>query len=261
MKKLLKIVIGIAVFVVLVVGAVFYFTGGMTKTADAFFEAVKRQDIAAAHSYLSADFKANTDEAALKAFLSSNALLHFKKASWSNREISGGRGELNGEVTSDSGGVIPLKLLFVKENDAWKIYGIQRAPAGLQTEGAAASPLVPSGADRVSLVKRSMHDFAVSVNDKNMEHFHATISDLWKGQITQQQMDEVFGKFYGAGMDFTVCDSLEPVVEPVAALGNSGELILTGYFPTTPNQVHFQQKYIHEDAGWKLYGFSINIGT
>ena len=87
MKKLLKIVIGIAVFVVLVVGAVFYFTGGMTKTADAFFEAVKRQDIAAAHSYLSADFKANTDEAALKAFLSSNALLHFKKASWSNREI------------------------------------------------------------------------------------------------------------------------------------------------------------------------------
>src|SRR5580658_3323464 len=91
MKKLAKIGIGIVVFFVLAYTAVMYFTAGMANTADAFFQSIKKQDIVAARGYLSADFKASTDEAALRTFLSNTALLHFKKASWSNREISGGR--------------------------------------------------------------------------------------------------------------------------------------------------------------------------
>jgi len=195
----------------------------------------------------------------LRTFLSNTALLHFKKASWSNREISGGRGELNGEVISDAGAVIPLKLLFVKENDAWKIYGIQKVAAGLQTEGAA--PPIPNGADRVALVKRSMHDFALSINNKSMEQFHGSLSQMWQEQITTEKLDEVFGKIYGSGLDFTVLDNLEPVIEPVSALGENGELILKGYFPSTPNPVHFEHKYVYDSSGWKLLGFNYQIGT
>jgi len=66
MKKLLKIVIGIVVVFVAAIVAVFYFTAGMADTADAFFSAIKKQDIATARSYLSEDFKASIDEAALK---------------------------------------------------------------------------------------------------------------------------------------------------------------------------------------------------
>jgi hypothetical protein len=259
MKKLAKIGIGIVVFFVLAYTAVMYFTAGMANTADAFFQSIKKQDIAAARGYLSADFKASTDEAALRAFLSNNALLHFKKASWSNREISGGRGELNGEVISDAGAVIPLKLMFVKENDAWKIYGIQKAAAGLQMEGA--EPHIPNGADRVALVKRSMHDFALSINNKSMEHFYATLSPMWQEQITTAKLDEVFGNIYGSGLDFTVLDNLEPVVEPVSSLGENGELILKGYFPSTPNQVHFQHTYVYDSSGWRLLGFDYQIGA
>jgi hypothetical protein len=254
MKKLLKIVIGIVVVFVSAIVAVFYFTAGMADAADSFFAAIKKQDIATARSYLSEDFKASTDEAALKEFLSKGALLKFKETSWSNRQISGGRGELEGEVITDTGGVVPLKLLFVKENDAWKIYGIQKPTAGLQTEQS--SPNTPSKSDQAALVKRSMHDFAVSVNDKSMEHFHGTVSQMWQRQFTTEKFNEVFGKFFGSGMDFTVLDGFEPIVEPVAALGENGELILQGYFPTKPNQVHFVQKYIYEGVGWKLYGFS-----
>jgi len=206
MKRLLKIVVGIVVVFVAAIIAVLYFTAGMADTANTFFAAIKKQDIATARSYLSEDFKASTDEAALTEFLSKGALLKFKEASWSNRQISGGRGVLNGEVITDTGGVVPLKLLFVKENDAWKIYGIQKPTAGLQT--GESSPIVPGKSDQVALVKRSMHDFALSVNSKSMEHFHGTVSQLWQRQFTPQKLNESFGAFFDAGVDLTVLDAL-----------------------------------------------------
>lgn len=257
MKKLLKIVIGIVLVFVLAIVTVFYFTAGMADAANAFFTAIKKQDIAVARSYLSEDFKASTDEAALKDFLTKGALLNFKETTWSKRQISGGRGELNGEVITETGGVVPLKLLFVKENDAWKIYGIQKPTAGLQVEES--SPTIPSKKDQTALVKRSMHDFALSVNSKSMDHFHSTASKLWQRQFTPQKLSESFGAIYEADVDLTVLDGFEPSIEPVSELGKNGELILQGFFPTRPDKVYFKQQFIYEGIGWKLVGFKINI--
>jgi len=263
-KKLLKTMIGIAVFGAAIGGIVMYFTAGMADTAEAFFQAVKRQDMSAARNYLSTEFKANTNEATLKAYLSNNSLLHFKKASWSNREISGGHGELSGEVTSDSGGVVPLKLSFLKENDAWRIYYIENTKPGLQTDSVQTQetrPVVPDTADQILLVKRSMHDFALSVNAKSMEHFYGTLSQVLQQQVTVTKLDEAFGQVYEAGMDLTNLDQMEPVIEPVSALGEHGELLLKGYFPTTPDPFHFEHQYVVDDKGWKLFGFNFRVGT
>jgi hypothetical protein len=224
MKKLLKIVIGIVIVFVAAIATVFYFTSGMVGAADEFFAAIKKQDIPAARSFLSEDFKASTDETALKEFLSKGALLQFKETNWSSRQISGGRGELNGEVITETGGVVPLKLLFVKENDAWKIYGIQKPTAGLQAEET--SPTIPSKSDQVVLVKRATHDFATSVNAKSMEHFYATVARLWQKETTPQQFNEVFGAFFNHDIDLTILDVMQPTLEPVSALGESGQLIL-----------------------------------
>jgi hypothetical protein len=257
MKILVKIIVGIVVVIILAIVAVFYFTSGMSDTADEFFAAIKDQDISAAHSFLSEDFKASTDEAALREFLTKGALLKFKEANWSNRQISGGRGELEGEVITETGGIVPLKLMFVKENDAWKIYGIQKPTAGLQTRQT--SQNIPAKTDQVALIKRSMSDFGVSVNRQNMKHFHSTVSQLWQKQFTPEKFKEAFGSMFGKGLDFTVLEGFEPVVEPVAELGENGELILEGYFPTQPNQVHFKQKFIYEGLDWKLIGFHVNV--
>ena len=53
--------------------------------------------------------------------------------------------------------------------------------------------------------------------------------------------------------------AVEPKIDPVSGLGESGELVLTGYFPAKPLQVYFQQKYVYEGAAWKVYGFRINV--
>ena len=77
-------------------------TSGMVDIADAFFAAVKQKDVAKARDYLAEDFKASTDEKALRDFLSRSAIMNFKQSNWSSRQISGGRGELVGSITTDN---------------------------------------------------------------------------------------------------------------------------------------------------------------
>lgn len=257
MKTLLKVVVGLAVMFIVAIGIVYWLTAGMADTANAFFQAIKKQDLAEARGYLSEDFKASTDATALNEFLTQSSILHFKEASWSNRETSGGRGELNGTIRTETGGVVPLKVMFIKENGAWKIYGIQKPTAGLQSE--VSSPTVPSKTDQVVLVKRSMHEFALSVNSKSMQHFRSTVSQTWQRQVTTEQLDQVFGKAYGIGVDLTVLDKIEPVLDGQVALGKNGELVLRGYYATRPDQVSFEQSYVYEGIGWKLLGFGFNI--
>jgi hypothetical protein len=114
-------------------------------------------------------------------------------------------------------------------------------------------------ANQATLVKRSMHDFGLSVNNKSMEHFHATVSQLWQRQFTTEKLNEVFGGTFDTGWDLTVLDKVEPIIEPVLTLGEHGELVLKGYFPTKPKPVKFEQKYLYEGVDWKLLGFSIEI--
>jgi len=255
MKKWVKILIGIVAVFVVAVSTVFYLTSGMVDTADAFFKAIKQQDIAKARSYLSEDFKASTDEAALKNFLSKGAILNFKEASWSNRQYSGGRGELNGSITTNTGGVVPVKMMFVKENNAWKIYAIQKPTAGLQSEDT--SPTTPTKSDQIALVKQSMHDFVVSVGKKDMTHFRSTISQLWQKQVTTEQLNQAFKSIIDSGANWSVLDGYQPLMSSDSKVNENGILTLAGHYPTQPSEVYFEQKYIYEGVAWKLFGFNI----
>jgi hypothetical protein len=119
MKTFLKVLVGLAVLISVVIavlaGIGFYATSGMTDTANEFFRAVKQQDMTKAHGYLAAEFKASTDEAALKTFLSQSAILNFKETSWSGRSLSDGRGDLRGSITTETGGYVPIRVVLVKE--------------------------------------------------------------------------------------------------------------------------------------------------
>lgn len=253
MKELLKIVTVLVGAVVLAIMGLFHLAAGrMTDVADEFFAAIGKQDIAAAHSYLSQDFKSRTDAAALRRFLEKQALLDFQKTAWSDRHIASGFGQLDGEVITRSGGGVPLKLVFLKESGAWKIYAIH-----LQNEETAAG--VPLRLHQVALVKRAMVDFGISTRDNDMKHFHSAIALSWQRQTTPEKFAEVFAETMSKRMDFTVLEQLEPVIEPAMALDEDGELTLEGYFPTSPNRVNFKQTYSYEGLEWKLVGFRFSI--
>lgn len=261
MKTWVKVLLGITAFIsvaALIVMLVFYITAGMVDSADAFFTAVKQKDMTTARTYLAEDFKAHTDEKALTEFLANSAILNFKESSWSNREISNGRGELVGTITTETGGVVPIKLSFVKENEAWKIYSIQKPTAGLQTEtSSTSSSSIPTQAEQMTLVKQSMHDFLISVTAKDMTHFRSTLSKLWQDQFTTEQLNQGFKAIIDEKADWSVLENFTPVLSSDTKIDNNGVLLLTGHYPTQPSQVQFEQKYIYEGTAWKLVGFSV----
>lgn len=255
MKKRLKIMLGVVAVLVLGIAASFYFTSGIVNIADDFFKAVREGDIAKARAYLSEDFKASTDESALTEFLSKSSILNFKKSSWSNRQISGGRGELDGSFTTETGGVVPIRMFFVKEQDNWKIHAIQKPTAGLLSGDASQS--VPTEADQIALVKQSIHDFIISLEKKSMEHFRTKVSQLWRKQHTTEDLNQAFKAIIDSAENLSMLDGVNPVLDADPKITEDGVLVLVGYYPTNPTQIHFKQQYIYEGLSWKLLGFSI----
>ena len=109
------------------------------------------------------------------------------------------------------------------------------------------------------LAKKSMHDFAVSLKAKSMEHFRNNISNLWQQQFTTQKLNEAYGKIIEAELDLSVLDTLEPILDQEAQINQDGVLILKGHYATQPSQVRFLQKFVKEGGAWKLLGFHFSL--
>ena len=134
MSKKKKFFIGIGSAVIIAIAYVFYATSGLVETADTFFTAAKNNDIEEAYSCVTESFRTKTSIAKFEMFLERNHLKEVTKAHWSSRSIEGGKGVLEGSVTVESGGVVPLSLHFAKGDGQWKIQFIKMQPAGVQVE-------------------------------------------------------------------------------------------------------------------------------
>jgi hypothetical protein len=153
------------------------------------------------------------------------------------------------------GGVAPIKMTFIKENGSWKIYAIQKPAAGLQIQGP--SPAAPVKAEQMLLAKQSMHDFIASVNNKDMAHFRSTVSQLWQKQYSAENLNQAFKAVIDSGLNWSVLEEIDPILVDEPKIDENGGLSLAGYYPSKPNQVHFELKYVYEGVSWKLSGFKI----
>jgi hypothetical protein len=71
---------------------------------------------------------------------------------------------------------------------------------------------------------------------------------------------ESFKSMAGPNFDVLgIVKELKPTFDPAAEVNSDGVLIVRGYYPTKPNHVVFQLKYIEEEDEWKLVG--INVKT
>lgn len=257
MKTLLKVLAVLASLGILGLLLALFLTSGLTDTADKFFTAIRSKQYQVAYGLLSEDFRSSTSYEEFIAFLNKNALLGYKEASWTNRSSSGSKGELDGTVTTETGGTIPVKLSMVKENNSWRIYSIQKVRSGILADDATEGS---SGAvDHVALVRGSMRDFAEAVMAKDFTEFHRKISQLWQRQITPEEFNRIFKGFIDANLDLLFLDNYVPVFEKSPEIDEHGVLSIKGYYPTKPSRVMFDFGYIREGKAWRLVKTNINI--
>lgn len=258
MKKAVIVLVGIAVVIGIAVVVALTATSGMTESAQAFFKAIKEENYTGAYEHLSEEFRASTTQEEFVAFLDNSALMNFSEASWGSRSISGGIGELDGSITTEAGGVVPIRLGLVKENDTWKIYSIHKPRAGVARQESAVD--LPSAEALVSLVDKTMLEFAESVNAGDFSGFYAHVSNLWRKQSSVEEFNDIFRSFIEA--DINLLPALErhtPVFEREPKVDGEGVLVLEGHYPTQPSRLWFELKYLYEGIGWKVVGINVNL--
>lgn len=251
MKKLFKFLGALFVLVVIAVGFVVYLTSGMTDVATAFFSDIREKNYDKAYELLAEEFQASTPKASFLDFIQKSSLLHIKDTSWDSRSVSGKKGELEGSVTTETGGTVPVKLTFIKENGGWKIYSITRPKAGLLADDT--SQEIPNADQLVQLIDASMLKFAQAIDSKDFSDFYSYISNLWRKQIDVAKLNEAFKPLMKENVKWeAVIRSNSPVVDGDAAIDDQGMLVINGHYPTRPSKLNYKLGYVYEGTGWKL---------
>ena len=122
---------GLAAFVTAIIMVVFYATSGVTSAADNFYATARRGDQQQVYALTSAELRNVSSPEQLAAFIAANRFDQVAETSWSSRSIENNVGSVEGSLTLDDGGVIPVTMQLVKEGDDWKVSFIDLREAGL----------------------------------------------------------------------------------------------------------------------------------
>ncbi len=258
MKKAAKIIVIIIGIIGILIAVVFMMTAGITDTATEFFTDIKAKNYSKAYSGLSEEFRVNTSQDEFVKFLDKSALLKFKDTSWGTRSISGGKGTLDGSVITESGGVVPIKLGLVKENDNWKIYSIYKPKAGLSQSDE--SGRLPSTEELIALTEESLMKFAESVNAKSFEVFHAYSSSVFQKELSVETLNNAFKEFIDQKINLIpALKTNKPQFDAPPSINSQGNLILEGKYPTRPSRLVFKLSYVYEGVNWKPSGIMVDL--
>jgi TM2 domain/Cytochrome oxidase complex assembly protein 1 len=148
-----------------------------------------------------------------------------------------------------------LYVQLVKALGEWTIIRAEFATSS----GKRVDLLMPRDEELHRLVTQTLEDFDRAIQAKDFTAFHATLSTLWKTQVTPAQMHEVFQSFMVNEVSISGVKDAPPVFDALPVINDKGILILSGYVPITPLHVLFTLTYAYEYPQWKLIGIKVNM--
>ncbi len=237
--------LGLIMFVGLIVGVVFWATGGITDTADEFFAAAKDGDYEKAYSLTSQQLQGQTDQAGLEAYLTESGLNEVTDTSWSSRSMENNTAELDGTVTTASGGEIEVTMELIKEGEDWRIKFIDVGNAGLQSGGGGAAMAVPSREGQEELIQSATAAFSASLNEGDFTSFE----ERWVDEITVEQLEENLGNFREFRNEISSVVSTKPAFTAANGLSSAGNLEVNGSYSTTEGELYFEYVFTGDGNG------------
>lgn len=159
------------------------------------------------------------------------------------------------------------------EAGAWRVFAVRSPPdpvtgqvtnhftrhtGSLAFDDAAGTP-PPDDRSMKLLVRESMSDFAQALAKQSFSDFYSHISQRWRAQVSQRQLERAFQDFITQGVNLTGVSDLGPVFESPPIISADNLLLAAGHFPTKPYEVVFAFKYVSESGEWKLFGLDVNL--
>jgi hypothetical protein len=178
------------------------------------------------------------------------------------------------ECVGKEGAKFSLNATLIHESGEWRIYAL-KPPRSIET-GLVENrfSIVGRGVDFVDPVNRqpvpdeatvkkmaldTLLMFNVAVKERSFETFHAKISEAWRKQVTEAQLERAFGIFLEKQVDLAGIKDVEVVLEPPPQITTDGLLMITGEYPTRPLKVAFALKYMYEVPRWRLFGIDVSL--
>jgi hypothetical protein len=116
----------------------------------------------------------------------------------------------------------------------------------------------PSDDQVVELADRSMRVFMASVREKSMQGLWNHISPRFREKFSVSQLDETFKAFYGLAITGDPLAGKSPIFKGAPVIDSNSNLIVDGFYATTPWRVGFHLVYAMEGRTWKLIGINVS---
>jgi hypothetical protein len=252
LRKLFKFFLWLVVIVGVLIGVVFFLTSDTEKVADDFFSALKRHDFQTARSYLSSDFAAAVPKDEFPRYVRKQRLDRVVSASWPTRSIDQTTATLEGSVTLDNNETIPLRMIFVKSGEDWKIYRIEKPAAGVAMINDAKEN--KDIEHYTELAKRTGSLFFEAMKRKDMRVMKPLLSSVLLQQYDMSALQKAYAPIMQASLDWDAVGRLDPSVSSVRT--ENGKLKMTFVYPTEP-PIEIDAEYVKEGGVWKVTGLFI----
>lgn len=133
--KVMKILLIILAIIVVAVGLVFYFTSGLSSTAEKQLSDIKAGNMEAAYSLTSKEFQQVTSIETFKSYVEKFPILKdYKSIKFTERKIESNVGYLAGTIEGTDGTKMKIEYQLVKEDGKWKIQAINLSKAEAETK-------------------------------------------------------------------------------------------------------------------------------
>jgi hypothetical protein len=116
----------------------------------------------------------------------------------------------------------------------------------------------PADDQVVELADNSMRIFMASVREKSMQGLWDHISYRFRQKFSVAQLDGVFKDFYGLQITGDPLAGKSPIFTAGPVINDDGNLIVDGYYATTPWRVSFHLVFAMEGRTWKLVGINVS---
>jgi len=121
----------------------------------------------------------------------------------------------------------------------------------------AADIQVPADEHVVELADRTMRVFMSSVRDKSMQALWDHISPRFREKFSVAQLDEVFKGFYGMTITGDPLLGKSPIFADTPIIDANSNLVVDGFYTTSPSRIGFHLVYAIEGRTWKLVGINV----
>ena len=117
----------------------------------------------------------------------------------------------------------------------------------------------PSEEQAVELADRAIRAFMTSVRAKSMQSLWNHVSLQLREKFSVAQLDEAFKAFYGLSITGDPLAGKSPIFTNGPTVDRNGNLVVDGYYTTSPSRLDFHLLFAMEGRTWKV--ISINVSA